>query len=102
MLWKEALKKADEVLRITALAEQQSEHPLGKAIWNAYAEKGGKNEPVKDFKVLAGQGVSAEVSGMQVLVGKEDFMASQGIKTEEFEEAGKKESDGGATVVYAA
>ena len=45
--------------------------------------------------------MSAEVSGMQVLVGKEDFMAFQGIKTEEFEEAGKKESDG-ATVVYAA
>lgn len=92
----------DEVLRITALAEQQSEHPLGKAIRNAYAEKGGKSEPVKDFKVLAGQGVSAEISGMQVLVGKEDFMASQNVSLEKLRKVSKKETDEGEAVVYSA
>ncbi|MCR4996921.1 MAG: cation-translocating P-type ATPase [Butyrivibrio sp.] len=90
----------DEILKYTALAEQQSEHPLGKAIWNAYVEKGGKNETVKDFKVMAGQGISAEIDGKKVMVGKEDFMTSQKQSVENLKNISKKELDEGATVVY--
>ncbi len=90
----------DEILKYTALAEQQSEHPLGKAIWNAYVEKGGKNETVKGFKVMAGQGISAEIDGKKVMVGKEDFMTSQKQSVENLKNISKKELDEGATVVY--
>ena len=68
-----------ELLRLAALAEQKSEHPLGKAICRVYEAQGGKAGEAEDFKVLAGQGVSALVDGRQILVGKEDFMRSRGI-----------------------
>ena len=90
----------NEILKFTALAEQQSEHPLGKAIRNAYAQKGGKNETVKDFKMMAGQGISAEIEGIKVMVGKEDFMTSQNLPVENLKDISKKELDEGATVVY--
>ena len=92
----------EEVLRIAALTEQKSEHPLGKAIWTAYEKAGGKAEEVKGFRVLAGQGVSAAVDGKKVLAGKEDFMHSQGIDVSAAEDPCRKELDKGATIVYLA
>jgi len=102
-----AVSVADEysdsdVLRLAALAEQKSEHPLGKAIWSAYEKGGGKNEAVYDFRVFAGQGVSAVADGRTVLAGKEDFMRSQGIDISACADACRSELDRGATVVYAA
>ena len=91
-----------DVLRIAALAEQSSEHPLGKAIFAAYERAGGKQKEVEEFHMLAGQGVSAVVEGKKVLVGKEDFMRSQGIATLETDDACKAQRDKGATIVYVA
>lgn len=42
-----------DVLRLTALAEQRSEHPLGRAILSAYT---GERTEASEFKVLAGRG----------------------------------------------
>ena len=92
----------EEVLRIAALTEQKSEHPLGKAIWTAYEKDGGKAEEAKDFRVLAGQGVSAVVDGKRILAGKEDFMRSQGIDVYAADDSCRKELDQGATIVYLA
>ncbi len=91
-----------DILRMTALAEQQSEHPLGKAIWSAYEKAGGKNETAGDFHVIAGQGVSAVVEGKTILAGKEDFMRSRNIDVGPCREACQSELDQGATVVYTA
>ncbi len=92
----------DSLLRLAALTEQKSEHPLGKAIWQAYEQKGGANESADDFKVVAGQGVSAVVDGRNILAGKEDFMRDQGIDLNVCADAAKTELDQGATVVYVA
>lgn len=92
----------DSLLRLAALTEQKSEHPLGKAIWQAYEQKGGANESADDFKVVAGQGVSAVVDGRNILAGKEDFMRDQGIDLNVCADAAKAELDQGATVVYVA
>lgn len=89
-----------QVLRLAALAEQHSEHPLGRAIWSAYGEKGGKAASVEDFRVTAGQGVSALVDGHTVQVGKADLMAGQGLHPENCGEACREELEQGATVVY--
>lgn len=91
-----------ELLRLAALAEQKSEHPLGKAICRAYEAQGGKARDAEGFKVLAGQGVSAVVDGRRILVGKEDFMRSQGIDADAAAEASKAQREKGATVVYVA
>ena len=86
-----------DVLRLAALAEQRSEHPLGKAILNAYT---GERAEATDCKVLAGQGVSAAVEGHAVVVGKAGLMAAQGISTEEADARAKEWLDRSATVVY--
>lgn len=91
-----------ELLRLAALAEQKSEHPLGKAICRAYEAQGGKAGEAEDFKVLAGQGVSALVDGRRILVGKEDFMRSRGIDADHAADASKAQREKGATVVYVA
>ena len=91
-----------DLLRKAALVEQKSEHPLGKAIWAAYEQKGGTNESAGDFRVMAGQGVSAVVDGQTILAGKEDFMRAQGVDLDGCGNACRKELDQGATIVYAA
>lgn len=88
-----------DVLRFTALAEQRSEHPLGKAILSAYT---GERTEASDYKVLAGQGVSAVVEGHSVLVGKADLIAAQGVSTEPANVRAEAWLDQGATVVYLA
>ena len=92
----------NKILKITALAEQLSEHPLGKAIWNAYVKNGGKKEEIKDFQVIAGQGVSAQINGMKILAGKKDFMILQGISAYDLKMIGNKEKDNSSTLVYVA
>lgn len=92
----------DSLLRLSALTEQKSEHPLGKAIWQAWEQKGGANETADDLKVIAGQGVSAMVDGRTILAGKEDFMRGHGIDLNVCVNAAKAELDQGATVVYVA
>lgn len=90
----------EDILRMAALTEQKSEHPLGKAIWSAYEKSGGKSKKAEDFQVIAGQGVSAVVDNQTVLVGKEDFMASQNIDVIVCQNAVKAELNKGATIVY--
>ena len=92
----------EEILRIAAMTEQKSEHPLGKAICAAYEKAGGKAGDAKDFRVLAGQGVSAVVDEKRILAGKEDFMRSQEIDISAAEDRCRKELDKGATIVYIA
>ena len=92
----------DEILHLTALAEQRSEHPLGKAIVEHFRQKGGKETPVEEFQVLAGQGISAVLDGKQILAGKKQFMAAQKILLNDTEDISRSLSDAGATIVYVA
>ena len=61
---------ADELLRVAASAERYSEHPLGKAIVEAAAERGIALQEVTGFQALAGHGVSGVVEGREVVVGR--------------------------------
>ncbi len=92
----------DEILKITASAEQLSEHPLGKAIVEHFREKGGNTEPVEAFKVLAGQGISAVYNGERILAGKREFMTAQQISLTDTEQISGSLMADGATVVYVA
>lgn len=91
------------ILRYTALAEQKSEHPLGKAILASYLERGGTPYEIADFKMTAGKGVSAVLKGHTILAGKPELMENVGITlTEQVKEKAKKYYAGGATVIYTA
>ncbi|MCR4643643.1 MAG: cation-translocating P-type ATPase [Lachnospiraceae bacterium] len=92
----------NEILRLTALAEQRSEHPLGKAIVEHFRQNGGKEEPVEDFRVLPGHGISAVLDGKQILAGKKEFMTAKKILLIDTEDISGSLSDDGATIVYVA
>lgn len=89
-----------DILRYLALSEQKSEHPLGKAIVDAYKTEGGLLSETDCFKVLQGRGISSLVEGKNIVAGKTNFMLEQGISTEEADAAARLFYDAGATLVY--
>ncbi len=92
----------EAVLRYAALAEQQSEHPLGKAIVNAFLERGGRKEETGRFQMKAGNGVEALIDGKRVIAGKKEFLSDEGIDTAAAKKAAEDELMKGSTVVYVA
>ncbi len=58
----------DEMVRIAAAAEADSEHPIARAIV-ALGEEVGGVPPAADFDALTGRGITALVDGHQVAVG---------------------------------
>lgn len=94
----------DFIYKITASAEQFSEHPLGKAVVSCYKqEKDGKTEKTENFKMIPGKGVSADVSQKKILAGNREMMEKFGVK---IKEGALKEADTflsiGSTVIYTA
>jgi Cu+-exporting ATPase len=59
-----------ELLRLAASAERYSEHPLGKAIVEAAAQRGIALEEATEFSALPGHGVRARVAGHEVSIGR--------------------------------
>lgn len=72
-----------ELLTLTASTEAKSEHPLGKAI---VAKAKGQGLPLtesEDFKMAAGKGISAKVSGKILLCGNEKYLLEHGVIIDE-------------------
>ncbi|MFB6465615.1 heavy metal translocating P-type ATPase [Cytobacillus sp. Hz8] len=91
-----------ELLRITALAEQYSEHPLGRTIVKEAEERklclDGKLE---NFHVEKGKGIEAIINNSRIVVGNQKWMKEKGIDLPSImeHEAHQKERDG-KTVVF--
>jgi heavy metal translocating P-type ATPase len=97
-----AYSEAD-ILRFTALAEQKSEHPLGKAILARYTAENGLLSTAGFFKMYAGKGVTAETEGHTVTAGKPELMEDLQIPlTEEIRADTVPYYAAGATVIYTA
>lgn len=75
---------ADELLRIAASIEKQSEHPFAKAIIEK--ANGVALGVVSDFETLPGQGVSAIMNGVKYFCGNRKLMLEQNIQVPEYEE----------------
>jgi heavy metal translocating P-type ATPase len=92
-----------DVLRNAALAEQKSEHPLGKAILARYMEEGGDLIDIDKFEMFAGKGVTADIEGHNVAAGKPELMTDLSIAlTGEVRESTDQYYSKGATVIYIA
>jgi Cu+-exporting ATPase len=86
----------EEVLRLAASAEQNSEHPLGEAVVKAALEKKLELSPSSNFNAIPGQGVEALVESKKLFLGNLKLMEERGLslnglesKAAEFLEAGK-------------
>jgi Cu+-exporting ATPase len=71
---------SDELLRMAASAEQNSEHPLAAALVHAAQDKKLQLSKASDFNSTTGGGISAHVESHTVLVGKADFLKQADIK----------------------
>ena len=68
-----------ELLRIAASLEQNSEHPLARAIVDLAKESGITLSPVTDFESTTGGGVMGKLDGKTVRVGKRKFLEESGV-----------------------
>jgi copper-transporting P-type ATPase V len=92
----------DELLRVTAAVEADSEHPIGQAIVTAGRERLGDLPAVTAFEAVAGHGVRAEVEGRRVWVGRRKLLAEAGmVVPERLEQAAQDAEEAGRTAVLA-
>src|SRR6516162_2020693 len=71
---------AGKLLQFAASLEQNSEHPLARAIVDGAKARDLPVLPVEDFVSSTGGGVAGTVGGRRVLVGKERFIEGAGVK----------------------
>ena len=87
------------VLRLAAAAERNSEHPLGRAIADAAAERDLDVPHATDFENVPGQGVSATVEGATILVGNRRLLDGAGIDPAPAEDAMRRLESAGKTAM---
>ncbi len=73
----------DELLRISASAENNSEHHLAQAVVKKAREKKLKIGEPKEFKAIPGHGVEAVFGKIRVLVGNLKLMEKEGLRVDE-------------------
>ncbi|MFL5963455.1 MAG: heavy metal translocating P-type ATPase [Gaiellaceae bacterium] len=92
----------DELLRLSAAVERESEHPLAEAIVRAARERSLDPPHAEAFESVAGHGAVATIEGHRVAIGnarllEQEHAALDGLSARERELAGK-----GQTVVHVA
>jgi Cd2+/Zn2+-exporting ATPase/Cu+-exporting ATPase len=68
-----------EVLQTASIAEQRSEHPLGKAIVNKAAESQLEVSAPEEFKYVPGKGIDCRLDQQRILVGNRAFLRDNNI-----------------------
>ena len=68
-----------EVLQLAAIAEQRSEHPLGKAIVGRAAEAGLTVTAPEEFQYIPGAGISCSLDHLEILAGSRAFLHQKQI-----------------------
>jgi len=93
---------AAEVLRLAASVEQNSEHPIARAIVDAALDQGLALSNAQDFASEPGFGVSARVEGRQVEIGADRLMVRRGLNLSAFAETAQALAEAGKTPLYIA
>jgi Cu2+-exporting ATPase len=87
----------DELLRLAAGVESQSEHPIGRGVVREAEQRGLSPKNTKEFEAIAGKGAKAMVDGQPVKVVSPGYLSAD-IATEQ--ERIRELSQDGKTVVY--
>ena len=95
-----ALSK-DEILKIAASMEVNSEHPLGKAVYDEAKEKNVELYDVKKFLSISGRGVIGEIEEKKYLLGNKKLLLDNGISNLYEEEIHRYELEGKTTILLA-
>ncbi len=92
-----------DLLRLAAAAESQSEHPLGAAIVRAARRRGLRDlPPTQRFRAAAGNGVSAQVDGISLVLGKPSWIERSGASLDSARASLAALADAGQSAVVVA
>ena len=89
-----------QMLNLAASLEALSEHPLAEAVVEKAEEEKLSLFPTHNFKAIAGQGISGEIAGQQVLAGNLRMMQEFNIPLSGYEAEGQKLARQGKTPLY--
>ncbi len=92
----------DDILRLAASAERNSEHPLGEAIVRGAQKRGIEPAAPEVFDSLPGQGVVATVEEREVLLGNRRLMAERGVEIGLLLADAERLEDDGKTAMFVA
>jgi Cu+-exporting ATPase len=93
---------ADELLRLAAVADRRSEHPLAEAIVRGARARGLELGEPERFDSVPGHGVEAVVGGRRVAVGNRKLMEREKVAAVEFEALAARLADDGKTPMFVA
>ena len=89
-----------EILKLAAIAEKGSEHPIGATIINKAKEEGINIPEAKNYEAVTGLGIKAIYNEKLVSVGNRRFIKEDGIDIKNIEEEIQKlEYEGKTTVI---
>ena len=92
---------ANEVLRLVASVEAQSEHPVATALVDAAKARGLALASCAKFRATPGMGVTGEIESHELAIGAERYMTKLGLDPRVFEEIATRLSAEGKTPLYA-
>ena len=91
-----------ELLKMAAVTEKSSEHPLGVAIYQEGKKTLGNITDPERFEAIPGRGVMAEIDGNIIYIGTRKMMNEKGINIENVEATIAKLEDEGKTAMLMA
>ncbi len=91
-----------QLLRLVAAAERDSEHPLAQAIVNAARKRGLQAPPVEDFQAVPGHGATATVEGHRLAVGNGALLEREHVSLDGLAERAAELAGQGRTTVEVA
>ena len=93
----------NEVLRLAAIAEKYSEHPLARSVLSLSRERGIEVPDPDEFRVEVGLGVTARWGEKEIVVGKEEFLCDKGVSiNKNMEDAVLAQAEQGRTAILVA
>jgi Cu2+-exporting ATPase len=95
-------RSEDDLLRLVAPAEKNSEHPLAEAIVAGAREREIELGDATRFEAVAGHGIRAQVDGHTVLVGNLKLMDEGGVDVFELDERAATLAEEGKTPMFVA
>ena len=90
----------EELLRLVAAAEANSEHPLGQAIVREARVRNISFDASTQFRAVAGHGVEAMVSGRTIVLGNAKLMRDRQVALGDFEAQAEQLATDGKTPMF--
>jgi heavy metal translocating P-type ATPase len=92
----------DDMLRVAASIEMNSEHPLARAVEDAAESRSLSLVETEAFESHTGQGVEGILEGARILVGKPNWLIDEGVDLSPFASDRQRLAEKGQTVIAVA